>query len=124
MTTEEKLSFFYELINCNYALFRWEYDQNFQMLFTDWTNLLFSSGFLVYTGLEKVIRRHLETGSRLPVILEIEGNLLWICGFEQKNDELHTHLIGPIFSGRDSLLIIRRRMDSYDLSVKDQSLLS
>lgn len=35
MTTEEKLSFFYELINCNYALFRWEYDQNFQMLFTD-----------------------------------------------------------------------------------------
>ena len=72
MTTEEKLSFFYELINCNYALFRWEYDQNFQMLFTDWTNLLFSSGFLVYTGLEKVIRRHLETGSRLPVILEID----------------------------------------------------
>ncbi|MFR8170025.1 MAG: helix-turn-helix domain-containing protein [Marvinbryantia sp.] len=121
MTTEEKLSFFYELINCNYALFRWEYDQNFQMLFTDWTNLLFSSGFLVYTGLEKVIRRHLETGSRLPVILEIEGNLLWICGFEQKNDELHTHLIGPIFSGRDSLLIIRRRMDSYDLSVKTRA---
>lgn len=121
MTTEQKLSFFYELINCNYELYHWEYDRDFSLCSTNWTNPLFSGGFLVYTGLEETIRRFLAGGSDTPVILEIDGNLLWICCFELRENGYHTHLIGPAFSGRDSLLLVRRRLDSYELSVKTRA---
>lgn len=122
MTAEEKLSFFYELINCNYELYHWEYDHEFKLLYTNWTKRLFSHGFLVYTGLEKVIRNHLAQGKRLPVILEIEGNVLWICCFQPRDGSLcHTYLVGPIFSGLDSLMVVRRRLDSYEISVKTRS---
>lgn len=122
MTSSQKLSFFRELINCNYPLFYWEYDQNFNLIHTDYTGTLFSDGFLIYTGLSKIIHDYLESGKQLPVILEIPGNLLWICGFGQGSlPDCHIHLIGPIFNGRDSLMVVKRRLDSRNLSVKTRA---
>lgn len=122
MTSAQKLSFFHELINCNYALFRWEYDQNFNLVYTDYTDTLFSDGFLLYTGLSKIIEDYLKSSKALPVILEIPGNLLWICGFEQSSfPDNKIHLIGPVFNGRDSLMVVKRRLDSHNLSVKTRA---
>ena len=42
MKTNEKLSFFMELINCNYDLHYWNYDTDFHLLETDWINDLFA----------------------------------------------------------------------------------
>lgn len=122
MTSAQKLFFFHELINCNYTLFRWEYDRDFNLIHTDYTDTLFSDGFLLYTGLSKIIENYLESAKALPVILEIPGNLLWICGFEQNAlPDSGIHLIGPVFNGRDSLMVVKRRLDSHNLSVKTRA---
>lgn len=122
MTSAQKLSFFHELINCNYPLFSWEYDRDFNLIHTDYAGTLFSDGFLVYTGLSKIIHDYLKEGKQMPVVLEIPGNLLWICGFEQNSlPSFHIHLIGPIFNGRDSLMVVKRRLDSHNLSVKTRA---
>ena len=53
-----------------------------------------------------------------PVILEAGNNLLWIAGFEHRENTVrHVFYIGPIFSGKDSLLILRKKLDTYNLSV-------
>lgn len=120
MNSSEKLSFFHELINCNYTLFRWEYDRHFNLIYTNYTENLFADGFLIYTGLSRLIDDYLSSGKTMPVFLEVPGNLLWICAFEPQSasTECGIHLVGPFFSGRDSQPLIKKRMDTHNLSVK------
>ncbi len=122
MDSTDRLAFFHELLNCNYTLFCWEYDRDFTLIHTDYTDNLFADGFLVYTGLSALLTDYLASGKSMPVILELPGNLLWACGFEYPDTpDCRIHLIGPVFSGRDSWLIIRRRLDAYNLSVQTRA---
>ena len=118
MKTNEKLSFFMELINCNYDLHYWNYDTDFHLLETDWTNDLFAGAFFDFIGFKDLILKHLSNGNHHPLILEAESNLLWIAGIQSDgNTPCHIYLIGPIFSGRDTHLLLRKKLDSYELSV-------
>ena len=52
------------------------------------------------------------------MILEAGNNLLWLAGFERAEEEVQSvYYIGPIYSGRDSLLILRKKLEVYNLSV-------
>ena len=118
MKTKEKLSFFLELINCNYELHYWNYDADFHLLETDWSNDLFSGSFFDLIGFKDLVLKHISAGNRHPLILEAESNLLWIAGVQQDGTfPCNIYLIGPIFSGRDTHLILRKKLDSYELSV-------
>ena len=118
MKTNEKMSFFMELINCNYDLHYWNFDTDFNLLETDWTNDLFSSAFFDFVGFKELILQHLSEGNHYPLVLEAEANLLWIAGFQFENSILsNIHMVGPIFSGRDTYLLLRKKLDSYELSV-------
>lgn len=118
MKTDEKLSFFMELINCNYDLHYWNYDADFHLLETDWTNDLFAGAFFDFIGFKDLVLNHLSTGNHHPLILEAESNLLWIAGIQSEgNTPCNIYLIGPIFSGRDTHLLLRKKLDSYELSV-------
>ena len=117
MDSSEKLSFFHELINCNYTLYCWEYDRNFALVHTNYTENLFADGFLIYTGLSRLIDDYLSAGKTMPAFLEVPGNLLWICGFELREapPDCRIHLVGPFFSGRDSQPLVKKRMDTHNL---------
>lgn len=118
MKTNEKISFFMELINCNYDLHYWNFDTDFNLLETDWTNDLFSSAFFDFVGFKELILQHLSEGNQYPLVLEAEANLLWIAGFQFENGILNNiHMVGPIFSGRDTYLLLRKKLDAYELSV-------
>lgn len=122
MDAADKLSVFLELVNCNYKLYLWEYDEKLQFQHSNWTESIFSGNFLSYTGLMPLVEEHISSGKRTPVVLEADANLLWIAGFYYDGPQLsRCYLIGPIYSGRDSHMLLRRHMDSYDLSVKLRS---
>ncbi len=61
MTNDEKLSFFMELINCNYQLYHWEYNQEFHLMHTDYTKALFAPVFFLYSSLEQTVRKRLDS---------------------------------------------------------------
>lgn len=123
MHAMDKISFFMELINCNYALYLWCYDKHLKLKHTNWTESIFSGNFLSYVGLSGLMEAHIAAGERTPLILEASGNLLWIAAFDYRESALEAcYLIGPIFSGRDSHMLIRKHLDSYDLSVKLRSM--
>lgn len=118
MNPKDNLVLYHELLNCNYPLSRWEYDKDFRLIYTDYTENLFTDGFLTYTGLSARLTDYLADGKTMPAILELPGNLLWLCGFERPDSpQGRIHLIGPIFSGRDSRMIVRKRLDAHNLSV-------
>lgn len=123
MNTTNKISFYMELINCNYDLYIWAYDKNLNMTHTNWTESIFSGNFLSYTGLSKLMEEHISSGIKTPLILEAAGNLLWIAGFAYNGPLLeHCYLVGPIYSGRDSQMLLRKHLDDYDLTIKLRSM--
>lgn len=118
MESQEKIRFFLELLNCNYQFHFWQYDGGYRLIETNWNKELFSGGFFSFIGMEKLLKERWQEGKMDPVILEAGNNLLWIAGFEQQENKVrHVFYIGPIFSGKDSLLILRKKLDTYNLSV-------
>jgi len=116
--SQEKIRFFLELLNCNYQLHFWQYDGEYRLIETNWNNELFSGEFFSFIGMEKLLKERQQEGKMDPVILEAGNNLLWIAGFEHRENTVrHVFYIGPIFSGKDSLLILRKKLDTYNLSV-------
>lgn len=118
MESQEKIRFFLELLNCNYQLHFWQYDGEYRLIETNWNNELFPGEFFSFIGMEKLLKERQQEGKMDPVILEAGNNLLWIAGFEHRENTVrHVFYIGPIFSGKDSLLILRKKLDTYNLSV-------
>nr|WP_243273894.1 AraC family transcriptional regulator [Mediterraneibacter glycyrrhizinilyticus] len=106
------------MLNCNYQLHFWQYDGEYRLIETNWNNELFSGEFFSFIGMEKLLKERQQEGKMDPVILEAGNNLLWIAGFEHRENTVrHVFYIGPIFSGKDSLLILRKKLDTYNLSV-------
>lgn len=119
MTTEEKLSFFQELINCSYPLYHWDFDASLNLVSTNWQKDLFAGDFFAYMGFRERIRQFLADGKRTPVIIEAESNLLWIAGFVFSDlQPASCHLIGPVLGGRDTPMVIRKKLDSFELTAK------
>ena len=118
MKRKEKIRFFLELLNCNYELYFWQYDKEYHLIETNWNNELFSGDFFSYVGLESLLKKRETEKKWNPVILEAGNNLLWLAGFERAEEEVQSvYYIGPIYSGRDSLLILRKKLEAYNLSV-------
>lgn len=118
MKRKEKIRFFLELLNCNYELHFWQYDKEYHLIETNWNNELFSGDFFSYVGLESLLKKRETEKKWNPVILEAGNNLLWLAGFERVEEEVQSvYYIGPIYSGRDSLLILRKKLEVYNLSV-------
>lgn len=119
METKDKISFFLELINCNYELHHWSFDMEFHLLETDWESNLFSSAFFEFVNFKDLIFRHLSEKNYDPVVLETDASLMWIAGFQMENDHpVQIHMIGPVFCGQNTYLFLQKKMDSYELSVK------
>lgn len=118
MKRKEKIRFFLELLNCNYELHFWQYDKEYHLIETNWNNELFSGDFFSYVGLESLLKKRETEKKWNPVILEAGNNLLWLAGFERAEEEVQSvYYIGPIYSGQDSLLILRKKWEVYNLSV-------
>lgn len=119
MNANEKLSFFLELVGCNHALHYWHYNAEMSLLETDWPGDLLSDDFFDSMGMKETILRHLADGNTKPLILEAESNLLWLIGFCLEKESLpNICLIGPILGGRDTRMVLLKKLDSYELSVK------
>lgn len=122
MKRKEKIRFFLELLNCNYELHFWQYDKEYHLIETNWNNELFSGDFFSYVGLETLLKKREAEKKWSPVILEAGNNLLWLAGFERAEEEVQSvYYIGPMYSGRDSLLILRKKLEAYNLSVSLQT---
>ena len=122
MNIKERLSFFQEIVQCEYPLHLWRYDPDFELIKTDCPAEMMLPDIISMLGFSSLVLSHIESGKRLPLILDTEFGLLWIAGFEYRGFELkQIHIMGPAFTGSSSHLILRKKLDSYQLTVKLRS---
>lgn len=124
MDINERLSFFTGLVRCNYNVFLWSYDRDLKLLYTDSPKELSAAEMITELGFSELLRSHTGRGAHSPLILDTSFGLLWIAAFEYQDFALHRiHLIGPAFTGKNTQLLIRKKLDSYHISVKLRSLI-
>lgn len=121
MSTKENLTFFQEVIFNTYELFYWNYDADFQLIDTNSTFPDVIGG----VGFSGHLRKHLDSGKRTPIIFETNLGLVWIVGFQFEGDVLKgVSLFGSAFTGRDTAVLLLKKLDGYELSVKFRSIIT
>lgn len=121
MTLNEKLSFFHELVRCSYPMYLWNYDADFHLIDTTSPN----RDIIADISFDGTLKKHLASGKRTPLILETRIGLVWIAGFSYQSDKLcGIHLLGPSFAGRDTHMILLKKLNTYDLSVKSRAVVT
>lgn len=122
MNIDERLSFFQEMISCNYPIHLWNYDSEMNLLYTNSPKELVTVDMVSLMNFSGTLLSHVTSGRQTPLILDTNFGILWIAAFEFREASLYRiHMAGPAFSGRDSHLHIKRKLDSYNISVRLRS---
>lgn len=119
MNIDERLFLFHGMISCNYKIYLWQYDKEFHPLYTNCEADELPGEMVTALGFQELLISKAESGNRYPLILSNEFGLIWIAGFEYR--DLHIdrfHLIGPAFTGSNTHLLMRKKLDSYGFSPK------
>ncbi|SCP96978.1 helix-turn-helix domain-containing protein [Anaerobium acetethylicum] len=122
MNIDERLSFFQGLISCNYRVYLWTYDEKVNLLDTNCPSELIASDMITMLDFSSMLLAHAGNENPYPLILDTELGLIWIAAFEFRSGALHRiHVIGPAFTGKNSHLFIKKKLDAYNLSVQLRS---
>ena len=119
MDHTERISFFMELIRCEHSLNLWTYAPDFQMVETDSPVYAMHIDIVALLHFASLMQSHLRSGNHNPIVLDTELGLTWVAAFDYTDTVLRQiYLIGPVFTGSNSHLRLRNKLDSYQLSVK------
>ena len=75
MDIKERLSFFQEMVQCEYPLHLWHYSPEFELIETDCPAELMLPDIISMLGFSSLVLAHIESGNRMPLILDTEFGL-------------------------------------------------
>jgi len=70
MDIKERLSFFQEMVQCEYPLHLWHYSPEFELIETDCPAELMLPDIISMLGFSSLVLAHIESGNRMPLILD------------------------------------------------------
>ena len=73
MDIKERLSFFQEMVQCEYPLHLWHYSPEFELIETDCPAELMLPDIISMLGFSSLVLAHIESGNRMPLILSIRA---------------------------------------------------
>lgn len=119
ITIEERLRLFQGMISCSYNVFLWSYDTDLNLLSTDCPEDTMPADMLSMLELTSILKQHIKNKRIEPMILVTEFGFVWIVAFEHESDTVkRVHSIGPAFTGKNSMMIIKKKLDAHGLSVQ------
>ncbi len=72
MDIKERLSFFQEMVQCEYPLHLWHYSPELELIETDCPAELMLPDIISMLGFSSLVLAHIESGNRMPLILDTE----------------------------------------------------
>lgn len=119
MDIRERIELFHGMLQCNYNVYLWEYDKDFNLLFTNCDSEALPGDMATTLGFEKILLQQAKECCHLPLLLNNDFGLIWIAALEyQKMHIKKFYLLGPAFTGSDSPLLLRKKLESYGFSIK------
>lgn len=124
MTTNEQISFFNDLICCNYRMYLWSYSPDLSLLHTTCPSANSSCEPVLLPDYTSALLGYITRGGSMPFILDTLPGLLYTATFEYQGASLiRIHIMGPAFTGKNSHLLLKRDLDQREYSVRLRSLI-
>lgn len=143
MTMDERLSYFHELINCSYPVDLWVYSPDFKLVRSTCPPDQEVPEMFPLMQFPPALSEYLRTGSRFPFILDAALGLIYVFVFEYENEPenktasgstdtgnctknsvagtlRYIHMMGPVFNGKNTHLILRKELSRRNLSIELQ----
>lgn len=118
MSIIENLKLFQELICCSHNIYYWFYTADLTLLHTSCPTEFAAGNNYSLLSQSTYLLNYAKTG-HYPLILDTFLNFLWIADFEWDGNSLtHVHVIGPIFTGKNSYQQVKESLNRHDLSVQ------
>lgn len=124
MNIDERLSLFHELINCNYAVDLWSYTPDLKPLSSTCPNGVAANQSIpiMQVQFSDTLTAYLKTGNRAPFMADTDFGLVYIFAFEYQVEKLvRIHAMGPVFTGRNSHLVLKKELDKKHFSIQLQT---
>ena len=124
MTNSERISFFNELICCNYRIYLWSYSPDLTLLHTTCPPANSSCEPVLLPNYASALRGYIDRGGSMPFILDTLPGLLYTAAFEYQGPKIvMIHIMGPAFTGRNSHLLLKKDFDQRNYSVRLRTLI-
>ena len=122
MTRDDKIAFFQEMISCNHNLYRWTYDGEMKVLDTNCPEDYINGDMMAILNFTDKIRDFGTQSQARPLIMVTEFGLIWIAAYAYEGNQLsRVYVIGPAFTGKNTLLIVKKKLDTYNIGIKLRS---
>ena len=121
MEISEKLALYLEILNCSHPIHLWKYSSDFEMLYSDFPLSRFSGDLLKEMRIEEKLREAEKEHFPYPLFLENSSGLIFIIVFDAISSPYSIYVLGPAFSGADSLSLFQERLENVPMSLSDRS---
>ena len=120
MEINEKLELFLDILNCSHPINLWEYTMDLEPVrsFTD--NPRFMKDILKALKIEDILKAGIQEDPRRPLFVENRLGLIFLCSCAYKSERPSLYILGPAFSGADSLSSFKELLESSGLSLGRQ----
>lgn len=117
MQTEEKLSFFKEMIQCIYKIPFSVYSAGMHLLSTDAPSPEVFDGLFMMSSAHNFLLEQMKT-SEFPVILSNSLGLMWAADFEKEENKIvRIHFMGPVFTSVSSTSNLESELDRHGIAI-------
>lgn len=118
-TLEQKITFFAELVSCNYAIELTSYDINMNFIKSNSENSHVFDKLLEYSNTKQSILNYIATADHhYPVVLSDSFDLIWIACFEKENGAVkRIHLLGPAYISEYAINSLQSKLDYHNISL-------
>ncbi len=116
MKTEEKLSLYLEILHCSHPIHLWEFDEQFQLIRSDYGEIPQSDDFIEKMKIREIILKEMHKEPRHPLLLENRFGMIFVAAFDNSEPE-HVYILGPAFSGADSMSVFKEFMENSPITL-------
>ncbi len=117
MKTEEKLSFFKELVQCIYKIPFSVYAPDMHLQSTDAPSPEIFGSLFMMSSAHTFLMEHMES-SDFPIILSNSLGLMWTADFEkEKNETVRIYIMGPVFISMNPTSNLEAELDRRNIAV-------
>lgn len=116
MDLMERLELFSGMLNCTAPLYHWYFDEAGQLLSTDFSEDDEQNSVLRDLGIYDLLKQKITAEFRMPIYIGNGMGVHFLADFCYEDSKLHLAcLFGPMFTGSDSAMQIRKKLESLSI---------
>ena len=120
MNIDEKLALYLDILHCSHPIHLWEYTEDLELIQSDYSKIQFGGDLLSEMKIKDLLRDNTHAGTHKPLFVENRLGLIFLIAYAYKQIPGRVYVLGPAFTGADSLTSFNELLQTTGLPFTDQ----